>query len=81
MQQPFLDLEIGAFLDDFHLKIGTFYDSRSHFGEVAGILNARMPDLLKLYNIAHSSIPNPEKYSQPSHRAIFSGHPVGYKYF
>ena len=25
-------LIIGSLIDDFHLEIGAFYDSRSHFG-------------------------------------------------
>ena len=35
---------------DFHLKIGAFYDYRSHFIQVAGILNVRIPDFLKVWS-------------------------------
>ena len=41
-------LKIHSFSGDFHLKIGAVLDSRSHFGQVAGICNARMTDFLKV---------------------------------
>ena len=42
----------GSFSDDFYFKIGAIYDSRSQFGRMAGISNARMPDFLKVYSIS-----------------------------
>ena len=43
--------KIGSFSGNIHLKISAFYDSRSHFVQVGSILNARMPDFLKVYGL------------------------------
>ena len=42
-------LKIGAFSGDVRLKTGAFHDCRSHFGQVADILNVKMPDFLKVW--------------------------------
>ena len=45
-------LKIGSFSGDFHLKMIQFYDSRSHFGQVARVLNAGISEGM-LENVMH----------------------------